>query len=350
MTIIHSGKGEKKDLGYVNFVKPIQDFNDTEYEAKLDFSDAQQKENKTKNPIENVGLVLSLKDNKKITSSKKIRLLYTEEQENKSHLKAKSLPESFKHIFPSFLAFALLNKEKEVISLPFFNESGYVLNNQNFGAGLKSIFAEFNNSENNNQKDKFGFDVVSAQPDDEKGELKLNFQLWKINETNGDQKEIFPKIESLTFSNLAKNSDNNYEIKLDEATTNTNLNNEDFGLKNAGENLNTSKFKKNEFIKKIIDNIRVNIKAENINNKWLKVSEAKYKNWLIFPQIQYANLDSTKLINNLKLEKQQENKISWTLNLESYLLDNNQILTPDSDFIFGEQKKTITIKGEMQLS
>ncbi|WP_462088156.1 LppA family lipoprotein [Mesomycoplasma hyopneumoniae] len=350
LTIIHSGKGEKKDFGYVNFVKPIQDFNDTEYEAKLDFSDAQQKENKTKNPIENVGLVLSLKDNKKITSSKKIRLLYTEEQENKSHLKAKSLPESFKHIFPSFLAFALLNKEKEVISLPFFNESGYVLNNQNFGAGLKSIFAEFNNSENNNQKNKFGFDVVSAQPDDEKGELKLNFQLWKINETNGDQKEIFPKIESLTFSNLAKNSDNNYEIKLDEATTNTNLSNEDFGLKNAGENLNTSKFKKNEFIKKIIDNIRVNIKAENINNKWLKVSEAKYKNWLIFPQIQYANLDSTKLINNLKVEKQQENKISWTLNLESYLLDNNQILTPDSDFIFGEQKKTITIKGEMQLS
>ncbi|ASU14054.1 hypothetical protein CIB43_00141 [Mesomycoplasma hyopneumoniae] len=169
LTIIHSGKGEKKDFGYVNFVKPIQNFNDTEYEAKLDFSDAQQKENKTKNPIENVGLVLSLKDNKKITSSKKIRLLYTEEQENKSHLKAKSLPESFKHIFPSFLAFALLNKEKEVISLPFFNESGYVLNNQNFGAGLKSIFAEFNNSENNNQKDKFGFDVVSAQPDDEKG-------------------------------------------------------------------------------------------------------------------------------------------------------------------------------------
>ncbi|XWT47355.1 hypothetical protein V2P72_03660 [Mesomycoplasma hyopneumoniae] len=93
----------------------------------------------------------------------------------------------------------------------------------------------------------------------------------------------------------------------------------------------------------------MNIKAENINNKWLKVSEAKYKNWLIFPQIQYANLDSTKLINNLKLEKQQENKISWTLNLESYLLDNNQILTPDSDFVFGKQK-TITIKGEMQLS
>ncbi|MDW2834200.1 LppA-related lipoprotein [Mesomycoplasma ovipneumoniae] len=336
LTIIHSGKTDKKNFSYVNFVDPIHDLKN-EYDIKLDFSNAVVASTGTSSqqkPINNVLLVLYRKDNDSIKSSKTVTLFYEQEQTSQINLIAKELPNDFKNIFPSFLAFSLVNSKSEVISNPFFNQIGHVLNNRNFGVGLKDTFAEFSPEISDNEKEKYGFDVVSAQPDDENGKLKLNLQIWKIDQ-NTEIKTFLPNNKSFEFSGLAKNSDNIYQIELSEKDLEINV------LKNAVKKTLLEKdlksdFNKHTFLKLLLEHLYIRVNAE-INNKWIKISEVQDNKWLIFPQIQFANLVATQLINDLTLEI-NDKKITWTLNLKAVLLNNNQILTPNGEFLLGNEK------------
>ncbi|MHA0314811.1 LppA-related lipoprotein [Mesomycoplasma ovipneumoniae] len=336
LTIIHKGKTDYKNFSYVNFIDPIQDLSD-KYSVKLDFSNAVVASTAASNhdkPINNVLLVLYLKDNESIKSSKMVSLFYKQEEASKINLIAKQLPNDFKNIFPSFLAFSLLNSNNDVISNPFFNQIDYVLNNRNFGVGLKDTFAEFSPEINDDEKEKYGFDIVSAQPDDENGKLRLNLQIWKIDKDT-EIKTFLPNNKSLEFSGLAKNSDNIYQIELSEKDL------EIAALKNDVkktllERDLKSNFTKHTFLKHLLEHLYIRVNAE-INNKWIKLSEVKHNRWLIFPQIQFANLVTTQLINNLTLEK-NDKKITWTLDLKTVLLNNNQILTPNGEFLLGKEK------------
>ncbi|WP_337892206.1 LppA-related lipoprotein [Mesomycoplasma ovipneumoniae] len=335
LTIIHKGKTDYKNFSYVNFIDPIQDLND-KYSVKLDFSNAAASTGASnqKKPINNVLLSLYLKDNDSIKSSKMVSLFYKQEETSKINLIAKQLPDDFKNIFPSFLAFSLLNSKNDVISNPFFNQIGHVLNNRNFGVGLKDTFAEFSPEINDDEKEKYGFDVVSAQPDDENGKLRLNLQIWKIDKDT-EIKTFLPNNKSLEFSGLAKNSDNIYQIELSEKDL------EIAALKNDVkktllERDLKSNFTKHTFLKHLLEHLYIRVNAE-INNKWIKLSEVKHNRWLIFPQIQFANLVATQLIDNLTLERNGK-KITWTLNLKTVLLINNQILTPNGEFLLGKEK------------
>ncbi|XBE78005.1 LppA family lipoprotein [Mesomycoplasma ovipneumoniae] len=334
LTIIHSGKTDKKDFSYVNFVDPIKDLND-KYDIKLDFSNAASAgTSNQKKPINNVLLVLYRKDNSSIKSSKTVSLFYEQEQTSQINLVAKQLPNDFKNIFPSFLAFSLINSNNDVISNPFFNQIDHVLNNRNFGVGLKDTFAQFSPEISDNEKEKYGFDVVSAQPDDENGKLKLNLQIWKIEE-NTEIKTFLPDNKSLEFSGLAKNSDNIYQIELakKELEIDTLKN---YVKKTLLERDLKSNFSKHAFLKYLLEHLYIRVNAE-INNKWIKLSEVKHNRWLIFPQIQFANLIATQLINDLTLER-NDKKITWTLDLKTVLLNNNQILTPNGEFLLGNEK------------
>ncbi|WP_232034217.1 LppA-related lipoprotein [Mesomycoplasma dispar] len=347
-TIIYKGKNDYKNFSYVNFVDPIEGLDEAKYDAKLDFSNAKTtgNSNNNKDPIEDVLLVLISKEDLSLRDSKKVKLLY-QKGEKKYTLKAKNLPDGFKNIFPSFLAFALLNKDKDdVISLPFFNKLDFILPNQNFGVGLKDAFVEFSSSDNSDEveKNKYGFDIVSAQPDDENGKLKLNLQLWKI-VGNTDVKEFFSKIESVEFSGLAKNSSNVYQIALAKKDLELKLLSDELKKTLLEKDLND--FTKNAFLKELLDKLYVEINAD-VNNKWVKLSETKSEKWLVFPQIQYVNLDSTQLTNKLELKK-EGTKISWSLELESFLLENGQTLTPKGEFLFGN-KKIHKITGEFDLN
>ncbi|WP_337897648.1 LppA-related lipoprotein [Mesomycoplasma ovipneumoniae] len=336
LTIITEGKTIKKNFSYVNFIDPIQDLNDN-YSVKLDFSNAVVASTGPSNqekPINNVLLFLHLKDNDSIKSSKMVSLFYKQEETSKINLIAKKLPDDFKNIFPSFLAFSLLNSNNDVISNPFLNQIGHVLNNQNFGVGLKDTFAEFSPEINDDEKEKYGFDVVSAQPDDENGKLRLNLQIWKVDKDT-EIKTFLPDNKSLEFSGLAKNSDNIYQIELSEKDL------EIAALKNDVkktllERDLKSNFTKHTFLKHLLEHLYIRVNAE-INNKWIKLSEVKHNRWLIFPQIQFANLVTTQLIDNLTLEK-NDKKITWTLDLKTVLLNNNQILTPNGEFLLGKEK------------
>ncbi|WP_069098432.1 LppA-related lipoprotein [Mesomycoplasma ovipneumoniae] len=334
LTIIHNGNNNYKDFPYVNFVDPIQDLND-EYDIKFDFSSAfSTGTSNQKKPINNVLLVLYRKDNSSIKSSKTVSLFYEQEQTSQINLIGKKLPDDFKNIFPSFLAFSLINSNNDVISNPFFNQIGHVLNNRNFGVGLKDTFADFSPEISDNEKEKYGFDVVSAQPDDENGKLTLNLQIWKINKDT-EIKTVLPNNKSLEFSGLAKNSDNIYQFEL------ANKNLEIDTLKNKVkktllEGDLKSSFSKHEFLKHLLEHLYIRVNAE-INNKWIKLSEVQHNKWLIFPQIQFANLIATQLINDLTLEK-NDKKITWTLDLKTVLLNNNQILTPNGEFLLGKEK------------
>ncbi|WP_341515435.1 LppA-related lipoprotein [Mesomycoplasma ovipneumoniae] len=336
LTIITEGKTIKKNFSYVNFIDPIQDLND-KYSVKLDFSNAVVASTGPSNqekPINNVLLFLHLKDNDSIKSSKMVSLFYKQEETSKINLIAKKLPDDFKNIFPSFLAFSLLNSNNDVISNPFFNQIGHVLNNRNFGVGLKDTFAEFSPEINDNEKEKYGFDVISTQPDDENGKLRLNLQIWKIDQ-NTEIKRFLPNNKSLEFSGLAKNSDNIYQFELSKKDL------EIAALKNDVkktllERDLKSNFSKHTFLKHLLEHLYIRVNAE-INNKWIKLSEVKHNRWLIFPQIQFANLVTTQLIDNLTLEK-NDKKITWNLDLKTVLLNNNQILTPNGEFLLGKEK------------
>ncbi|MDW2892108.1 LppA family lipoprotein, partial [Mesomycoplasma ovipneumoniae] len=74
----------------------------------------------------------------------------------------------------------------------------------------------------------------------------------------------------------------------------------------------------------------------------------KHNKWLFFPQIQLANLITTQLINDLTLERNGK-KITWTLNLKTVLLNNNQILTPNGEFLLGNEK-THKISGVLEIN
>ncbi|WP_341490340.1 LppA-related lipoprotein [Mesomycoplasma ovipneumoniae] len=346
LTIIHNGKNtDYKNFSYVNFIDPIQDLND-KYSIKLDFSNASStSKSSQKKPINNVLLFLYLKDNESIKSSKTVSLFYEQEKTSQINLIAKKLPDDFKNIFPSFLAFSLLNSNNDVISNPFFNQIGHVLNDRNFGVGLKDTFAEFSPEINDDEKEKYGFDVVSAQPDDENGKLRLNLQIWKIDKDT-EIKTFLPNNKSLEFSGLAKNSDNIYQIELSEkdleiATLKNNV------KKTLLEKDLKSNFTKHTFLKHLLEHLYIRVNAE-INNKWIKLSEVKHNRWLIFPQIQFANLVTTQLINDLTLER-KDKKIIWTLNLKTVLLLNNQILTPNSEFLLGKQQNH-KISGVLEIN
>ncbi|MCN0158399.1 LppA family lipoprotein [Mesomycoplasma ovipneumoniae] len=337
LTIIGKGNSDEyKNFSYVNFIDPIQDLND-KYSVKLDFSNAVAAStgaSNQKKPINNVLLSLYHKDNDSIKSSKMVSLFYKQEETSKINLIAKQLPDDFKNIFPSFLAFSLLNSNNDVISNPFFNQIGHVLNNRNFGVGLKDTFAEFSPEINDDEKEKYGFDVVSTQPDDENGKLRLNLQIWKIDKDT-EIKTFLPNNKSLEFSGLAKNSDNIYQIELSKNTLEIDVLKNDVKKTLLEKDLK-SNFTKHTFLKHLLEHLYIRVNAE-INNKWIKLSEVKHNRWLIFPQIQFANLVITQLINNLTLEK-NDKKITWTLDLKTVLLNNNQILTPNGEFLLGKEK------------
>ncbi|MDW2910795.1 LppA-related lipoprotein [Mesomycoplasma ovipneumoniae] len=337
LTIIGKGNSDEyKNFSYVNFIDPIQDLND-KYSVKLDFSNAVAAStgaSNQKKPINNVLLSLYHKDNDSIKSSKMVSLFYKQEETSKINLIAKQLPDDFKNIFPSFLAFSLLNSNNDVISNPFFNQIGHVLNNRNFGVGLKDTFAEFSPEINDDEKEKYGFDVVSTQPDDENGKLRLNLQIWKIDKDT-EIKTFLPNNKSLEFSGLAKNSDNIYQIELSKNTLEIDVLKNDVKKTLLEKDLK-SNFTKHTFLKHLLEHLYIRVNAE-INNKWIKLFEVKHNRWLIFPQIQFANLVTTQLIDNLTLEK-NDKKITWTLDLKTVLLNNNQILTPNGEFLLGKEK------------
>ncbi|MHA0315484.1 LppA-related lipoprotein [Mesomycoplasma ovipneumoniae] len=336
LTIITEGKTSKKNFSYVNFIDPIQDLND-KYSIKLDFSNAVVASTGTSNqqkPINNVLLVLYLKDNDSIKSSKMVSLFYKQEEASKINLIPKELPQDFKNIFPSFLAFSLLNSNNDVISNPFFNQIGHVLNDRNFGVGLKDTFAEFSPEISDDEKEKYGFDVVSTQPDDENGKLRLNLQIWKIDKDT-EIKTFLPNNKSLEFSGLAKNSDNIYQIELASKDLEIDVLKNDVKKTLLEKDLN-SEFSKGTFLKHLLEHLYIRVNAE-INNKLIKLSEVQHDGWLFFPQIQSANLIVKQLIDNLTLERNGK-KITWTLDLKTVLLNNNQILTPNGEFLLGKEK------------
>lgn len=349
-TLIYNGNNSLKDLPF-NIINPINGLDEEKYKIKLDFSEATSKE-KTKNqfPIEKVKLVLFSKTNSNISFWKYVSLFYNK-IESSFELKAK-LPAEFNNIFPSFVAFLLLNKDKnDVISLPFFNDLGFILKDRNFGVGLKNDFVDLKASDSEKDKYEYNFEIVSAQPDDESGKLKLNLQIWRVaKNSNTDNKEFFPEISTVEITGFAKNSNKEYKFEVAERGKFEQKLSDSELKKKLSENDLNSEFTKNRFLKLLFENLHIRINQNlNVNEKWIEVAKLRADNWLIYPQIQYLNLDSTKFTKNLTLTR-QNNTINWKFELNTYLLSKNQTLTPQSrDFLLGE-KKTHVIQGSFDLN
>ncbi|MXR34609.1 LppA-related lipoprotein [Mesomycoplasma hyopneumoniae] len=347
MTLVYKATNEYKNLSYYNIVNPIGEDNE-KYELKLDFFNAKYNKNgQNKDPIENVKLILSLKSNPNIKFSKVVTVFYQkQEKTEKNYILKTKFPEEFRNIYPSFIAFLILNREKEnVVSLPFFNEDGIILKNRKFGFGLQNELVEFKSKNPENDKDKYTFEVLSAKADDENGKLSLNLRPWKIKDRT-ERKEIFAEIETVEISGFAKTSSKNYEFKLAEKDFEINLLKDNLKNKLTDEKLKSS-FTKHAFLKILFEKMHVWSSIES-EKKLIKISDLKIGNWLVYPQLMFLDLNPIKSIDNLILTK-NGNKITWKLNLETYLLDKNQTLTPQSqDFLLG-QKQIQEIQGSLNL-
>lgn len=347
MTLVYKATNEYKNLSYYNIVNPIGEDNE-KYELKLDFFNAKYNKNgQNKDPIENVKLILSLKSNPNIKFSKVVTVFYQkQEKTEKNYILKTKFPEEFKNIYPSFIAFLILNREKEnVVSLPFFNEDGVILKNRKFGFGLQNELVEFKSKNLENDKDKYTFEVLSAKADDENGKLSLNLRLWKIKDRT-ERKETFAEIETVEISGFAKNSSKNYEFKLAEKDFEINLLKDNLKNKLTDEKLKSS-FTKYAFLKILFEKMHIWSTIEN-EKKLIKISDLRIGNWIVYPQLMFLDLNPIKSIDNLILTK-NGNKITWKLNLETYLLDKNQTLTPQSqDFLLG-QKQIQEIQGSLNL-
>ncbi|MBG0730619.1 LppA-related lipoprotein [Mycoplasma sp. 'Moose RK'] len=335
LTLIYNAKNDYKNLSYQSLVDPIE-FNEKKYNLKLDFSDAISA-NSEKSPIERVKIIFTLKENPKISSTKEVVVFYEKTSENFITV-TKKLPENFNEIFPSFLAFALTNSSNDdSILSPFFNDLDFIVKGRNFGLGLKDSFFEIKSKNPQSDEEKYSFNVVGAVPDDQNGKLKLKLQLWRIDKEEkwnslGSEKEI-------EFSGMAKND--NLDYKIETATNNLEL---ELMKKEINKKLkmwqNVSEFTKNDFLKILLKHLYIRVKMKKNGEKFLKITESVVnKNWIVFPQIQYVDLDSKNLIKNLELKKEGENRISWKFKFQTSLLAQNQTLTSQNrDFLPGDTK------------
>lgn len=161
-----------------------------------------------------------------------------------------------------------------------------------------------------------------------------------------ERKETFAEIETIEISGFAKNSSKNYEFKLAEKDFEINLLKDNLKNKLTDEKLK-SNFTKHAFLKILFEKMHVWSSIEN-EKKLIKISDLKIGNWIVYPQLMFLDLNPIKSIDNLILTK-NGNKITWKLNLETYLLDKNQTLTPQSqDFLLG-QKQIQEIQGSLNL-
>lgn len=334
-------------FSYQTFVEPLS-IDDNEYKINFDFS----KSTSTSSGIQNVELKLT--DSKTNYSEKKnVNLLLTKNSgESNFIIKKKDLPSSFKQIFPSFLAFALLNSNK-TIGDSIFSNPEEVIENLGFGVGLINTLLEIENKNNHHYK----IQPIKAIANDDQGTLTLTVEAKNQDEhyqgTLEDSKE-----HTFTFENLAKNSDDLVEFTVDNIRLTSEAKNDQIIKSQINKNSNRLTLTLQSKLKKLVEKyLQVQIKSkQNITNYKKALFDVqehlKDSNHILFPQIIFFESFNKYSYNNDKIKFQWDGnkKITYTWNLDYQYLDFSQYITNNDTLISGQQHHTKTLTGTIDLS
>lgn len=344
-TILHKFKYDyPSSYSYETFVEPLFNVLDKDYKISFDFSQATSDNSE----IQNVGLKLS--DSKSGNSQSKIVSLSMPREDvstSSFYIEQKELPPVFKQIFPSFLAFALVNSNTTVED-SFFSTPEKVIDNLGFGVGLINSFLEIKSKNNQYYKIK----TIKATPNDDEGSLSITVKAENqddnYQETIKDSKEY-----TFVFNNLAKNSDELVKLQVDNIQLRSDIIN-DSKLKTKIEtNLQSvlTKHKLIQLIKKHLQ-IFINPKQQITNYKEVLLNVQKIlkqKNHILFPQIIFFNsLVENNADNNIQFSLTNKT-LSYTWNLTYSYLDFHQYIS-DNDSLFSGESKTTTLTGAIELN
>lgn len=321
---------------YQTFVEPLP-IDDKKYKINFDFSNSTS----TSSEIQNVELKLT--DSKTNYSEKKnVNLSLTKNSgESNFIIKKKELPKSFKQIFPSFLAFALLNSDKTIDDSIFSNPEE-VIEGSGFGVGLINSLLEIEYKNNHH----YTIQPIKATANDDQGTLTLTVEAKNQDDNYNSINTIKDSNEqSFTFEGLAKNNDNLVEFTMD----NTKLTSEARSSERIKSEINQNPSKltlklQSELKKLVKKHLQIHINSkQNITNYKMGLfnvqDQLKKSNHILFPQIiffesfnnRYNNYDDDKI----KFNFDNSNKITYTWHLDYQYLDFSQSVTNNDTLIPG---------------
>ncbi|WP_434337083.1 LppA-related lipoprotein [Mesomycoplasma conjunctivae] len=194
-TILFKFKDYIQNFSYKTLINPIANIDDNIYSIQLDLSSAKA----SSTEINNVILKLKFKDNSDVFVQKNISIVWPSKTKD-YEISVKKLPDIFKNIFPSILAYALVNVDsEEVFNSRILGDFNFSLENFSFGQDLKNNFLEVKSKTNNH----YDFKVLSAKADDQNGSLELEIQITNLDQNLVDNQTFAFKFEGLNHGDQA---------------------------------------------------------------------------------------------------------------------------------------------------
>ncbi|WP_240536601.1 LppA-related lipoprotein [Mesomycoplasma hyopneumoniae] len=353
-TLLYRLKEKPSTFHYTNFIKKLENFDDDNYQIIFNFPWEVKKVDSSSNinehKLENVQLSL-LKKGIDLKLTKDVVLFWNLDQgsrleKTQAILYKKQLSPVFSKISPSILAYALVNSGKQsYFNLPVFSDFSAAFSQVSLSVGLKTEFLGLKNAKD---LEKWSFDILSANPNDQTGILKLKVQKTKTEET----KQNIGQPEEFTFENLKKNGDSDFEFQIDPNLIWPQIRDKKIFRKNQnGQSL--TEIQKGQIGKILLDNLVFRLKNNDSDiilkefqvNKYIKVNN----NFFAYPQI--ISLKWTELYKNAnKMQMEiKDKKLLYSFDLEYAYLEPNAHLEPNSQSLQFSNFQRQTIKGEIPL-
>lgn len=353
-TLLYRLKEKPSTFHYTNFIKKLENFDDDNYQIIFNFPWEVKKVDSSSNinehKLENVQLSL-LKKGMDLKLTKDVVLFWNLDQGSKLEkteaiLYKKQLSPVFSKISPSILAYALVNSGKQsYFNLPVFSDFSAAFSQVSLSVGLKTEFLGLKNAKD---LEKWSFDILSANPNDQTGILKLKVQKTKTEET----KQNIGQPEEFTFENLKKNGNSDFEFQIDPNLIWPQIRDKKIFRENQnGQSL--TEIQKGQIGKILLDNLVFRLKNNDSDiilkefqvNKYIKVNN----NFFAYPQI--ISLKWTELYKNAnKMQMEiKDKKLLYSFDLEYAHLEPNTHLEPNSQSLQFSNFQRQTIKGEIPL-
>ncbi|MXR55905.1 hypothetical protein DR095_00600 [Mycoplasma flocculare] len=355
-TLLWKLREKPSTFHYTNFIQKLKNFDDEHYDLSFKFPFEVKVEKSSsdinEHRLENVELFLakkgtSLKLTKKVTLFWNLNNLAKLEKTEAELYKKELLP-VFSKISPSILAYALVNSDKEsFFDSPLFADFSAAFNQISLSVGLKGEFLGIKLAQN---PEKWSFDIVSASPNDETGELKLRVQKTKTEDT----KQNIGAVQEFSFTGFKKNNDEDFEFEVDPNLVWPQIRDKNIFKDNQHEQ-NLSEVQKGQIGKILLDNLFFKLKDKNdpdIILKDFQISKhiKNNSNFFAYPQVISLKWSETNQEANKKIKMEiKDKKLQYSFNLEFAYLAPNSTLNPNDQSLQFASFKTKLIKGEIPL-
>ncbi|CAT04921.1 mycoides cluster lipoprotein, LppA/P72 family [Mesomycoplasma conjunctivae] len=278
-TILFKFKDFIQNFSYTTLINPIANIDDNIYSIQLDLSSAKA----SATEINNVILKLKFKDNLDVFVQKNISIVWPSKTKD-YEISVKKLPDIFKNIFPSILAYTLVNVDsEEVFNSRILGDFNFSLENFSFGQDLKNNFLEVKSKTNNH----YDFKVLQAKADDQNGSLELEIQITNLDQNLVDSQTFTFKFEGLNHGDRA------IEFKINEDKVLQEIKNKKLKEKIKTQPINT--FTKAQLNKILTENLEIYFEQLASVYKlthFLVKDHLNTNKYLVYPKIIFFDLQN----------------------------------------------------------